>query len=52
MLKIRDNGTSNTNSKSEGTGLTNMKMRAKSIGFNLTIENNEGYTIILEKVIK
>jgi signal transduction histidine kinase len=49
ILKINDNGTNKPNGKSEGSGLTNMKMRAKSIGFNLTIENKNGYTIVLSK---
>ena len=52
ILKINDNGINKQNLKSEGTGLTNIKMGAKSIGFNLKIENNGGYKIILEKVSK
>ncbi|WP_255076729.1 sensor histidine kinase [Lacihabitans sp. CCS-44] len=51
-LKIKDNGILKPNVKSEGTGLINMKMRAKSIGFILEFESNDGFTIILEKKAK
>jgi ligand-binding sensor domain-containing protein/two-component sensor histidine kinase len=51
-LKISDNGTFKPTGKSEGTGLSNMKMRAKNIGFNLKVETKEGFTIVLDKYIK
>lgn len=52
VLKIIDNGTNEPIGKSEGTGLTNMKMRAKSIGFSLRIEDKDGFSIYLEKESK
>jgi ligand-binding sensor domain-containing protein/signal transduction histidine kinase len=46
-LIITDNGTKISSKKSEGTGIQNMKMRAKKIGFQLEFDFKKGYTIRL-----
>lgn len=47
LLLIRDNGTLQPKINTDGSGLNNMRMRAKSIGANITIEYQEGYIIEL-----
>lgn len=45
VLRIYDNGTNNQISKSEGLGLSNMKMRANKINASLNIENKDGFAV-------
>lgn len=48
MLSIRDNGTNKSKLNTDGTGLSNMMLRAKNINGIINIDKSEGYHIILE----
>ena len=47
VLKIEDNGTNTLPLISEGSGLNNMKMRAKNIGADLIIDSSKGFKVTL-----
>ena len=57
MVKVQDNGEYTTATKpdglsSSGLGLSNMKMRAKRIGGELSIETDSGFAVVLKIPIK
>lgn len=47
FLSVHDNGTINKG-KTSGTGISNMKMRAKRIGGELSINTHDGFAVLLQ----
>ena len=50
-LEIWDNGKPSKSEKKTGNGLKNIKMRAKEINYDLTIDTEDGYKLILKGAI-
>ncbi|MEX0769558.1 MAG: two-component regulator propeller domain-containing protein [Balneolaceae bacterium] len=47
-LNVTDNGTLRTDKRKSGQGLRNMNMRAKRIGANVDIEDEQGFQVTVE----
>ena len=51
-LRVFDNGTQNKIQKTEGQGLSNMKMRAKRVNGSLQIDQSKGFEILVKVPLK